>query len=108
MSAHIRLDSRPKHTWGARLDVLTTWRKGRTHREISLMPTVSADHHGIVGSSPTRAGTVDGLPIARDLSLAYLASLVVAALLAIVSAVGRLAPSGLYGRDPTLTSVFVG
>jgi hypothetical protein len=47
--------------------------------------------------------------IARDLSLAYLASLLIAALMAVVSAAGvLLAPTGLYRGDPIFVSVFVG
>lgn len=49
------------------------------------------------------------LPITRNLTLAYVSTLVVVALVAIVSALGLvLAPTGLYGVKPTLVSVFVG
>jgi hypothetical protein len=58
------------------------------------------------GHSSARPG---GPPVARDLTLAYLASLLVAALMAVASAAGiLLAPAGLYGRDPALVAVFAG
>jgi hypothetical protein len=51
----------------------------------------------------------DSLPVTRDLTLASLASLLVAALMAAASVAGiLLAPAGLYGGDPTLAAVFAG
>jgi hypothetical protein len=52
---------------------------------------------------------VDTLPITRDLTLADHGSLLIAVLAAIVSGAGLvLAPTGLYGADPSLVPVFVG
>jgi hypothetical protein len=51
----------------------------------------------------------DGLPVTRDITLAYLASLLVAALMAAASVAGiLLAPTGLYGNDPARVAVFAG
>jgi hypothetical protein len=47
-------------------------------------------------------------PTTHDLTLACLASLVLATLMAMASAAGLLAPFGLYGGDPAVVSVFVG
>jgi hypothetical protein len=53
--------------------------------------------------------SASSLPLARDLDLAYWASGLIALLLVAASAAGiLLAPSGLYGRDPTLVAVFAG
>jgi hypothetical protein len=60
------------------------------------------------GAPPPSAGSA-GLPITYDLRLVSAASLVLAALVAGVSAAGLvLAPTGLYGDDPSLVAVFAG
>lgn len=73
------------------------------------MATATTEQYGTGGSAPTQARAVCGPPITRDLNLAYLASLVVAVLMTIVSIAGvLLTPGRLYGGDPALSSVFVG
>jgi hypothetical protein len=85
------------------------------------MHTVTPQQRGVGGPPPARDARApaadgqrgstrpDGLPVARDPTLAYLASLLLVVLLAVASVAGiLLAPAGLYGGDPTRLSVFVG
>jgi hypothetical protein len=59
-------------------------------------------------STSRRSGRLNGLPIKRDLAVAYRFSLAAAVLLAAVSAGGlALGRTGLYGPDPTLAARIV-
>jgi hypothetical protein len=66
---------------------------------------------GVQAAAPDGSGSTASvrLPVRRDLSLAYLASLLAAALMAVASAVGIvLAHAGIYGGDPAVVAVFAG